>query len=311
VVHDPLWKARVPRDTGASWDFEDVRDHYLQLLFGVDPVRLRHTDVEHYLALSRLTTGEAMASVVGQWRRLGSDCHGGLVWFLRDLWPGAGWGVIDAGGTPKAAYYYLKRQFRSLAVFLVDDGLNGLALHVVNETAAEVPVEVHLALYRDGETTVASASMDTLLPARGGVRLDTEALLGRFVDATYAYRFRPPGHDLVVAEVRDPITRQRLANAFYFPLGLPSAVEADIGLAAQLEELDDQRWAVHISTQRFALGVSIDAPSWRPEDNYFHLAPNSSTTVMLHPCGRDVRMRGTVRASNARATAALRLGRSN
>ena len=64
---------------------------------------LRARDPERYLALGRVATGEAMLRTFAEWRRPGSTCRGGLVWFARDLQPGAGWGIIDSTGQPKAA----------------------------------------------------------------------------------------------------------------------------------------------------------------------------------------------------------------
>jgi beta-mannosidase len=305
VVHHPRWKRGVPRDSGASWDFEDVRDHYLAQLFGVDPNGLRSTEVDRYLTLSRLTTGEAMASVFGEWRRVGSTCHGGLVWFFQDLWPGAGWGVVDSSGRPKSAYYYLKRQLQPVALILIDEGLNGLALHLVNETADDVIGQVRLRLYRDGKVLVASGTCDVVVPARGGIRLDTDTLVGNFVDPTYAYRFGPPGHDVVVAALVDTARAEVLAEDFYFPLGLPSAREGDIGLAVQSHHLDGGRHLLEISTQRFAYGISIDAAHFTPDDNYFHLEPESQRTVVLDPSGSGTGLRGTVRAANARVGATI------
>ncbi len=41
---NPLWDARIPRDQGARQDFEQVRDHYVADLYGVDPQALRARD---------------------------------------------------------------------------------------------------------------------------------------------------------------------------------------------------------------------------------------------------------------------------
>ncbi len=129
----PAWKRGVPRDTGAGWDFDDVRDHYLALLYDVEPVALRSTDPELYLELSRLVSGEVMAEVIGEWRRTGSPCAGALVLQAGDLVPGAGWGLIDAGGMPKPAYHVLRRACLPRAVWSTDEGLDGIDVHVAND----------------------------------------------------------------------------------------------------------------------------------------------------------------------------------
>ena len=53
----------VMRDVGASWDFADVRDHYLR------SCTASHQAHEDYWERSRFVTGEVMAEVFGEWRR--------------------------------------------------------------------------------------------------------------------------------------------------------------------------------------------------------------------------------------------------
>jgi len=93
-AHHAAWKARSPRDLGAGWDFDDVRDHYLALIFGVDPVKLRYADHDRYLTLSRAATGETMAAAFAEWRRPGSGCRGAIVLFFARSLGGRGLGTI-------------------------------------------------------------------------------------------------------------------------------------------------------------------------------------------------------------------------
>jgi beta-mannosidase len=89
-----------------------------------------------YLALSRAVVAEIMTEVFGEWRRAGSTCQGGLVWQLQDLLPGPGWGIVDARARPKSAWHALRQVWQPLQVILTDEGLNGLHVHLINETAA-------------------------------------------------------------------------------------------------------------------------------------------------------------------------------
>ena len=196
--HHPRWKARVPRENAAGWDFDDVRDFYLEARCTASTRPGSATPMSSdTLRLSRLTTGEVMLRSFAEWRS-GGHCRGGLVWFLQDLWPGAGWGVIDALGQPKAAWHYLRRAFSPTAVFLTDEGLNGIDVHVVNDAATPFLGEVRLALYRDGATVVGEGRSRIEVAPRGradaGGRHAPREIHGRLG----AYRFGPPGHDVVL-----------------------------------------------------------------------------------------------------------------
>ena len=295
----PRWKARVPRDSGAGWDFEDIRDHYLERLFDVDAASLRERDAERYLALGRIATGEAMRRTFAEWRRPGSSCRGGMVWFARDLWPGAGWGILDAAGRAKAAYWYLKRVWAPVVLLGSDEGLNGLWLHAINDTVAPIEADLRVALYRDGlrSGSVAGTALD--IPARGARTVHANVLFDGFLDLTYAYRFGPPQHEVVASTLWDRASGELLAADYYFPGALLADSVVDIGLSANVE-LSNDGYTLLVRTERFAHAVAIDIDGVQPADNYFHLEPGETRRVALRPTASRAIHYGHVTALNGR-----------
>lgn len=282
-VHEPRWKAAVPRDPGTSWDFDDVRDHYLHTLYDVAPDRLRREDASRYFELSRAVIADLMRDTFSEWRRTGSRCAGALVWQFQDVMPGAGWGVIDAAHRPKSAWYALRQVLQPVQVLLVDEGLNGLDVHVINERAAPLAAAVELVALRDGRTPVARAAGPVRIAARDTIRLGSAELLGRFFDWTYAYRFGPCEHDTVVATLRGD-DGTLLSQAFYFPSRTHPAVFArrEPGIEACVSR-SGGTWHVDIDTRHVARHVQIDAPGYVPRDEWFDLAPGTPARVALIP----------------------------
>jgi beta-mannosidase len=280
--HDPEWKAGIPRDRGAGWDFEDVRDHYLKTLYGIDPMPLRYGDPGRYLDLGRLVTADIMEQTFAEWRRAGSSCQGALVWTFQDLAPGAGWGVIDALGQPKPAYYALKRAFRPLQVSVTDEGTNGLAVHVINETPQTRHVTVTLECLRDGRTKVVSGQADLELASYSTRSMNAIDLIGVFFDVTYAYRFGPPSHDATVVRLYDAETGQLLSDATHFPVGFDPA-RYDFEIDSAIAEQANGTYQMTLVSSRMARGVQLDVDEYAPSENWFSLAPGVPKTIALKP----------------------------
>jgi beta-mannosidase len=284
------WKLGVPRDAGAGWDFEDVRDHYLALLFGVDPVRLRSTDVERYLELSRVASAEVMAEVFGEWRRAGSPCGGALVLWLADVIPGAGWGLLDHRGRPKLPMHHLRRALSPIAVWSTDEGLSGVVAHVANDGPDPLEADLRIALYRDHEVRVGEVVTPVALGPHSICEHNVEELLGYFVDLSWSYRFGPPAQDLIVLNLERATETgtDLLSQAIRLPVGRPLAPQSAerLGLSAGITPTGDRTWELRLSATRFAYGCRIGMPGFRASDDGFSLEPGHDRRVGLRAVDR-------------------------
>ncbi|MGE5180908.1 MAG: glycoside hydrolase family 2 protein [Acidobacteriota bacterium] len=287
-VHDPRWKAGSPRDLGAGWDFDDVRDHYVRELFGVDPAQLRTFDHDRYLALGRVATGEVMARTFAEWRRQRSVTGGGLVWFLRDLRPGAGWGLVDASGAAKPVWYLVRRALQPRALSITDEGANGLAVHLVNDRSESRSVHLRVDLWRAGDVRVTVSPDDrtvALSLEAGAAESPLATWFDAWTDLSFAYRFGPPIAEVVHVHGDE-------LDAFWFPAGLALPREPDVGLACEVRD-----GALAITTKRFAQYVAIEGKGVIARDNYFHLAPGQTRIVHIARGAR-----GTISALNSERT---------
>ena len=305
--HHPRWKARVPRDGGSGYDFEDVRDHYLESLFGERAAELRAQDVARYYALSRVVSGELMARTYAEWRRPGSGCGGALVWFWRDIWPGAGWGLTDSNGNSKAALWYLRRAWTPLSIHLTDEGLDGHHVHAINETPEPLEAIVEIEMYKDGRATGVTAQSNVSLAARGAVSLQVDAMLGYFSDSTNAYRFGPAKFDVVAARLIDAVTGETRSADFVFPAGMGLRAQRDVKVDARAERLADGRVEVVLRSESFLQAVSIACDGFTPDDNYFHLAPGEEKRVRFTPSAEGRAFKAQLEALNWNDTVVVRI----
>ncbi len=282
-LQDPRWKAGVPRDQGASWDFEDVRDHYLKTLFGEDAASLRRDDSPRYLTLSRAVSGALMSEVFSLWRRADSLCAGGLVLALQDLAPGSGWGVLDSWGRPKPAWHALRSVLAPVQVLVLDEGLNGVAIHLANDTADAVSGVLELCAFRGAHPVGGAERQQVLVSPRQTVKVTAASVLGGFRDFAHAWRFGPPMADALRARLLG-VEGFILSEHWLFPRRL--LPPADLGMTARLEGSGSD-WRLHLACRHLCQGVHVEDPNWRGETEWFHMAPGEQRMLRVMPWNAD------------------------
>lgn len=302
--HDPEWKKAVHHDAGRSWDMEDMQGHYLRLLFGEGPFEARYRDADRAMDLGRATALTVVERAFARWRT-DETCDGALILAMRDLRAGAGWGLVDTLGRPKAPWFGFRRTCSPLALLLCDEGLNGLVVHVVNDTDVAFRGEVSVKAVARGELVLEEGTAEVALSARDKVALDASQVLGGFRDLTNCYGFGPAAFDVVAVSLRDE-EGEELRQAFHLPVGLDRPVEPDVGLVALARRVDE-RWVLDVSARRFAQWVEIDVRGFDPEDSWFHLSPGATRSILLAGGAEGTEPSGTVRAFNSMSSARIKV----
>jgi len=297
----PAWKAGVPRDLGAGWDFDDVRDHYVEQLYGEVPATLRATEPARYLELGRAAVAEVAARAFAHWR-VTPLCGGAMVWTHRDLRPGAGWGLLDHQGRAKSIAHALGDVWQPKAVLVTEHGQQGVAIHVVNDGPQPEQGSIEVVLYREGAVQVERCELAVEVGAHATQTWTLQAALDHFVDLTWSYRFGPPPVDTLVAIWRNAAGAEvarvvHFVSAVHGP-GRPLQ-RGDTGLQASLAAQSDDTALLSLRTTSAARGVHIDVTGWQAARNHFHLAPGATCSVQLRRDGSGTsRLRGAVSAIN-------------
>ena len=297
------WRAGVPRDNGSSWDFEDVRDHYVRELFDLDPAEVRALDPERYLDLGRAAVAHLGVEVFTEWRRPGSGSSGGLVLQARDLERGAGWGLLDADGRAKSMLLALRRVWAPVALLATDEGLDGLWLHVANDAGSALDGRLEVTLLDLAGRPAETASAPVHVGPRSGSTVSVDGILGAFRDVLHAYRFGEQQYDAV--HTRLLVDDLVVADHVHLVGGQARTLLPDVGLDAVAVPAADG-WRLEVSARDLAQWVAIDLEAHEPVDSWFHLAPGSTRTVLLLG-DHGVAPTGSARALNSAAPAAVRV----
>lgn len=278
------WSGSTARDPGATWDFEQTTAHYARRWLepgceadtgaagaeaathggpassGGDfrPGVWAHLSRSEQLAAERTAAGHAVEHTMTDLRRGASGCDGVVVLASRDFCAGAGWGLLDHTGRPKATWYAMRRACADTAVRLVDEGLSGLHIHVFHDPLWPLTGMMYVKTFT--RHNAAGPSGQVRVEVDGGAEAvwNVEQILGGFLDLDHAWGFGQRQWEAVSVELVPDEPSGGLAE----PLG--DAVEALDGVAESLRGSTGdgqaaQRWVRSLRDVKLLGGGHRDA----------------------------------------------------
>lgn len=277
VMGPPSYEAMLEALGGEELSYDDPVFLNHRNTFEKDAVRdavYRHytgekeLNLKEYCLYGGLFQG-MMLAYAADCMRLSYECSGSLLWCINDCYGEVGFSMLEYGGNPKPAYYFLKRAYSSYRVILRKDG-DSVKVYCSNDTSEEKEIRLHCGYVSFAGQYGPVTELTAVLPAYSG-----ETLIGEVSCA---------GADLVkgimAAWSEDPaIVPATLKTADFREL----EVGAPVNLKADEFRREGDALSFTVSCDSFAHAVHFGLPSGRRfDDLYFDLLPGQKKRVTLY-----------------------------
>jgi beta-mannosidase len=262
---DPVMRAHEKHPTG----FATIRA-YLEREWPVPA----DDSLDAWSYVSQLAQAEGVGLALEAHRRSWPRTGGTLYWQLNDTWPVVSWSSLDHFGRWKALHYRARDVFAPVAV-LADVWADTLAVWVASDGPQAGALTIRVLDFRG--SVLATRAVDVTVDPRSGFlawRGPTAELL-------------PAGTDRrsVVVEARLETPGGTAAQDFAFLAPPVRLALPDPQLRVISAEPRGDAWSVAITAGSFAYAVrlSLEGVGARFSDNYAHLLPGDTLTVLVSP----------------------------
>ncbi|MDH7601785.1 MAG: hypothetical protein QHI38_06520 [Armatimonadota bacterium] len=243
-----------------------LSDWYQKVGFGSVP-----SDPLKYIYQSLFYQAMGYREAIVSFRIRKPECSGSLFWMYSDCWGTLGWTIVDYYLRRKPSFYWVRKAYAPLAVFVRPE--NGIAqAYVVNDTLSDQTVRLIL---ETGDFHGNRKHLAQELNVSAGAVVPAAQLQ---YESGYALA-QIWQNDVLVSE---DLTLTHLPRELQIP-------EVRIDWRAAQEGQDV---VITMSSEGFGCFVWIDHPDDAvPEDNYFHLAPERPKIVKVaNACAKDIQV---------------------
>lgn len=259
--NSPMWYFHTKDNPYTDLRLFDVQRLGAEKLFG--PLR----DPRDFVPRNEYFQYEITRLTIEAARRQKGYNQGLLFWMFNDCWPATGWSFVDYYGTPKAAWFAMKRAFAPVIASIEDAG-DRYRVWVCNDRLEPVVARLSLSLapwtgaarWRlppFAHRAAANSSAVAIEVTKADLPAHSDAVLVCDLSAEDGLRHRAWHHGGFPSEMSPPATKVHMKSC-----GSLSACEGEIEL----------------STETYARVVHLEADA-DFEDNYFDLLPGEKRII--------------------------------